>query len=171
MVRFITLLAFLLTVGANATALAYDSSTGVRIKIKAGNIFIERSGHPRQLTERGMDSDAVLSPDGKFIVFTRSKSRLPPDDCSSGSTADQLRRINVDGAGDQVLVAGHAGSAPQEQVCMFDQKQFTSDGSLLFFLSPAWVTSSALHVFDFKQGEVRYVAPANVVIVFEFLHG
>ena len=146
-----------------------------RLDVRAGNIFIQEFGQTRQLTDLGQDSDPILSPDRKFVVFTRTNFGSPIDDddfvCRSGFAADQLRRINLDGTDDRVLFVGHKGEAPQEQVCMFQQKQFTSDGRLLFFLSPAWVTSSALHVFDFKSHQVKYVAPANNAIVLNFCKG
>jgi len=91
--------------------------------------------------------------------------------CRSGVAADQLRRINVDGTGDEILTVGHPGREQQEQICEFGQKRFTSDGCLLFFLSPAWVTSAALHGFDFKRHNVKYVAPANNVTVLNFCKG
>lgn len=175
LVRFTRLFTLIfLPFGAILPALAYDSSFAhraqppplnatkdVKINIKAGNIYIEKSGHVQQLTSLGRDSDAVFSPDQKFIVFTRSESNFPPDECSGLPVPDQLRRINIDGTSDQLLIAGHV-------VCVYDQKQFSSDGSLLFFLTPWWVTSSALYVFDFKRGEVRYIAPANTLIVLNF---
>ena len=65
--------------------------------IRDGNIFLKVGKQERQLTFAGRDSDAVVSPDGKFIVFTRSNrkpSGPPPDDCVSGPQADELRRRN-----------------------------------------------------------------------------
>lgn len=147
----------------------YDGAGKIRGTVHAfGEIEVLDLGVGTTAPTLGHDLNPVLSPDETFIVFTRSKTKSPHDRCSSGQTADQLRRINVDGTNDELLAVGHAGSSPQEQMCEFSQKQFSSNGSLLFFLSPAWVTSSALHVFDFKTRTVKYIAPANDVIVLNF---
>ena len=57
---------------------------------------------------------------------------------------------------------------PETQLCDFRQKQFSSDGRRLYFLTPGWATSGALHVFDTRSGDDRFVTPANDVLVLSF---
>ena len=155
------------------TASARDTGE-MRVTVKAGNIYAERAGQGRQLTRLGRDADAALSPDGKFVVFTRTDGKPPPDDpmtCKTGADADQLMRVDVDGKNERVLVTAHGGERPPQQLCRFEQKQFTADGRRLFFISPGWTTSGALHVYDFASRHVRFVAPANAVIVLNFCKG
>ena len=145
-----------------------------QVSVVAGNVFVDIAGQRRQLTNLGRDHDPALSPDGKFIVFTRTNGNSPPDalsECKTEPAGDQLRRIDVDGRNDRLLLAAHAGTEPPQQLCQFDQKQFTSDGRKLFFISPAWATSGALHVYDFAEKRPTFVAPANVVIVLSFCDG
>ena len=166
-VAFVASLAF-----AQSTKAAQRSDA--RAKVEAGNVFIVKNGHRRQLTKLGRDFDAALSPDGRFVVYTRGDRKPPPDDpseCKTGAGADQLRRVDIDGSNDRLLVAAHGGAQPPQQLCRFEEKQFTSDGRKLFFLSPGWATSGALHVYDFADKSVRFVAPANALIVLNFCAG
>ena len=90
--------------GAGASAVA-----AATVEIKDGNIFVVDVAQRRQLTRSGRDADAVLAPDGKTVAFTRvgnPQSSGMQGDCKSGAQADELRRIRVDGGGDELLVRG-----------------------------------------------------------------
>jgi hypothetical protein len=144
------------------------------VKVKAGNVFVSKAGRERQLTRFGRDADAALSPDGRFVVFTRRNGKPSADDpqlCLTGAQADRLHRVDLDTGKDEILLTGHSADRPPQQLCGFDQKQFSSDGRRLYFLSPAWVTSAALHSYDFGTRTVKFVAPANDVIVLSFCRG
>ena len=157
-----------------ATAQPTSKAGQARVSIDAGNIFIEQGGQRRQITTLGRDADAVLSPDGKFVAFTRSDGKPAPDDpmiCKTGADGDELRRIDADDKNERLLLKARAGKAPPQQLCRFDQKQFSSDGRKLFFIAPGWTTSGALHVYDFGRQSVSFVAPANLAIVLNFCAG
>ena len=77
--------------------------------------------------------------------------------------------VRTDGSGVRLLVRESEG-VPGDNwaatvITHFDRKQFSSDGRYVFFQTPAWVTSGALHVYDFLTGRIRYIAPANDVRV------
>jgi hypothetical protein len=138
------------------------------VEIKDGNIFLLDGAQRRQLTKSGRDADAVLAPDGKTVAFTRvgnPQSSGMQGDCKSGAQADELRRIRVDGSGDELLVRGQEGKDPKESLCEFRRKQFSSDGRMLYVLTPAWATSGALHAYDTRDKRLSFVMPANDVIV------
>jgi WD40 repeat protein len=144
-----------------------------RVYSDAGNIFIERSGGTTKLTASEMDLDPVLSPNGTFVVYTRQgRSRGPrayaPDQlCTTQPRPDELRRINSDGSADQLVLKGRGGT-PERQLCDFKSKQFSSDGRRLYFLTPGWAASDALHVYDMRAGEEHFLLPANDVLVLNF---
>jgi WD40-like Beta Propeller Repeat len=140
------------------------------VAVKDGNIVLVQDGQrPRQLTKSGKDAAPVLSPDGKWVAFTRvgnPASAGAQGDCKSGAQADELRRIQVDSTGEELLVRGQDGkNDPKQSVCDFSSKQFTSDGRYIYFLSPAWATSSALHRYDTRTKALTFVIDANDVIV------
>jgi hypothetical protein len=142
-----------------------------RVYSEAGNIFLERDGIKTQLTKTTKDVEPALSPDGSFVVFTRqgraSSSTDDDQSCNASSKADELHKINVNGNNDKVLLRGQKGNSGQ-QVCGFHAKQFSSDGQSLYFLSPGWTTSGALHVYDMRKQSEHFMMPANDVLVLSF---
>ena len=139
------------------------------VTVKDGNIVLEQNGQQRQLTRSGKDAGPALSPDGKWVAFTRvgnPASTGSQGDCKSGAQADELRRIRVDGTGEELLVRGREGrNDPKQSICDFSSKQFTSDSRYIYFLSPAWATSAALHRYDTSARALSFVIDANDVIV------
>lgn len=156
-----------LVVTALATAGEPKAADAVA-EIEAGNVYVTVDGVRRQLTSMGRDSDPLLTPDGKAVLFTRhaaapADADAPPEGCAV--PADELRRIGVDGSGEALVLAGRRGDAPERMLCGFLRKQFASDGRTLYFLAPAWATSAALHALDTVTGVERFVLPANDVLV------
>jgi hypothetical protein len=142
------------------------------VTAEEGNIVVETGGVKTVVTHSGRDREPVLSPDGKTVVFTRlahpaasEETADVPTACPDPPDADEIREIGIDGSGERLLVAGRASEKPEEALCGFTEKQFNADGSRLFFLTPAFVTSSALHEYRFATGKERYVMGANDLIV------
>jgi hypothetical protein len=152
---------------------AWPQDASPRVYSDAGNIFIARGGVATKLTMSEMDVDPVLAPGGSFIIYTRQgrgrgiRGYDPNQVCSTDPRPDELRQINTDGTGDKLLLTGRKGD-PQTQLCDFRNKQFSSDGHKLYFLSPGWPTSGALHVFDTRTGDEHFVLTANDILVLSF---
>jgi hypothetical protein len=126
---------------------------------KKGNVIFD----DRRITSGGRDSDPVLSPDGHVIVFLRA-NHAPPKDCAadgSDGKAIELWRMNRDGSSARRLLATHGGPNPAAVICDFANPQFNSTGALLYFETPAWATSSAIHVLDMATGKERLFVPGN----------
>ncbi len=144
------------------------AAEAISVTVQDGNVMLVQNGQQRQLTKSGKDADPVLSPDGKWVAYSRinnPNSTGSQGDCKSGAMADELHRIHVDGTGDEVLVRGQEGKDPQTALCDFSRKQFTSDGRNIYFLSPAWAVSAALHRYDTTAKTQSFVIDANDVIV------
>jgi hypothetical protein len=157
MLRFVLMLAAALTAGAA------DAQT--RVSVESGNIFVERGGATKPVTKSGRDSEPVLSPDGTFVVFTRAGDTKGSDGMGCRDSGDTLMRVGVDGAREIVLLRSFASTRPERQLCGFTAKQFNSDGRLLYFLTPGWATSGALHVYDFRTQKERFVVDASGLAV------
>lgn len=142
----------------------------------AGNIYIERAGARTQLTKSEQDVDPVLSPDNAYVVYTRQgRGRSVPgydlgQFCVDTPKPDQLRAVNADGGDDRLLLEGRKGDA-DAQLCDFRSKQFSADGKRLYFLTPGWTTSGALHVYETRAREQHFVQPANDLLVLNFCPG
>ncbi|WP_439541409.1 hypothetical protein [Hyphomicrobium sp.] len=138
---------------------------------ESGNIVLILGSVRKTLTNKGLDSQPALTPDGQWVVYTRS-AKPPPDpsddalvDCASLSQADELRQVKSDGSGDLLLMRGRSGAEPSQALCGFHNKQFSSDGNTIYFLSPAWTTSSGLHIYSRETQTARFVMPSNDYVV------
>lgn len=129
---------------------------------RGGNIYyVSGSGSERRLTRSGGDSDPVLSPDGRLVVFIRTGTGDPIETNLDTCDNMQIRRISTDGTGDTTIVASKASNEPQELLACFSDAQFSEDGSVVFFLSAAWITSAAVHRIELRTGEISFVTPGN----------
>ena len=172
---FVTAIAILLP--CTLPWIARAQSAVPHVYSDAGNIYIERGGAKNgiktKLTQSEMDVDPVLAPDGGSVVYTRQgrgrtvRGYDTSQVCTTEPRPDELRQINVDGSGDKVLLKGRKGG-PERQLCDFRDKQFSADGKRLYFLTPGWATSGALHVLDMRSGDEHFVIPANDVLVLSF---
>jgi hypothetical protein len=138
------------------------------VDVKDGNVVLVQDGQQRQLTKSGRDAGPVLSPDGKWVLFIHignPASTGSLGDCKSGAQADEMRRIRIDGSGEELLVRGQDSKDPKQAICDFGGKQFSSDGRYIYFLSPAWAVSAALHRYDTLTKALTFVLDANDVIV------
>ncbi len=158
----VTFAAFAIVLACTASAAAAS-----RVYSNGRGILFEHDGTVRQLTRSRHDRDPALSPGGTVVVYTRQGDSRDNEWCTNAPRPDELREVNIDGTGDKLLLSGRKGG-PQQQLCDFAGKQFSSDGRRLYFLTPGWATSGALHIYDMRTGEERFLLPANGLLVLSF---
>ena len=61
-----------------------------------------------------------------------------------------------------------ARATPSAQLCDFRSKQFSSDGKRLYFLTPGWATSGALHVYELRSARAAFRAAGQRLLVLNF---
>jgi hypothetical protein len=157
-----------LTVLSLVLLFAQPAVAAPSVKAVGGNIVLLDKGASHQLTKSGHDSDPVLSPDGKLVVFFRATGGESLADCSGGlyeARRGELWSVSRDGRDARKLAGIHAAKDVRNSLCAFHDKQFSSDGRLLYFLTPAWATSDAVHVFDLTTGRERFVVDGNGLTV------
>jgi len=143
---------------ATAVLLA-GAAQAATVGVDHGNIAV----NGRTITHSGHDSEPVLSPDGRRLVFTRTVGK-PLSTCSgSGAETDnvELWTANIDGSGARKLLGVRQADDLHKALCAFTDAQFSSDGNLLYFETPAWATSGAIHVYDFRAGKEHYVVDGD----------
>lgn len=134
-----------------------------RVEARDGNVFYQASGQaaPRQLTSTGLDSEPVLSPSGRRIAFVR---RIPGDSVESATGREEATALwimRVDGGDARMLVRARSDDDPQRTLAGFQHPQFSPNGRRIYFLSPAWATSGAVHAVEVASGSERFIAPGN----------
>ena len=144
--------------GAALTALDTDAQS---VSATAGNIyFTDQAGKLKQLTSSGRDSEPVLSPDGRWVVFVRATS----GEAISAANGEErkpteLWQIGANGKEATLLVRTRRSEEIESLIAAFDSLQFSSDGRYVFFTTPAWATSYAIHVVDTTNGKEHLVCP------------
>jgi len=129
-----------------------------------GNIFLKLDGKVTQLTSNGRDSAPVLSPDGRWVVFNREiEGKIK--ECSKDKelwacASDQLWIINLKNQSERLLLKPREDAPELETedvIYQFNSKKFSPDSQTIYFITPAWATSSAIHAVGIDGINERYV--------------
>ena len=134
------------------------------VSVKDGNIqFTNKAGETTALTSSGRDSGPVLSPDGKWIVFVRKVDGKKIATGSDEVEPSELWQVRADGKEATLLLKCRASQQTESVIAAFETLQFSTNGKLLYFVTPAWATSGAVHVVDTTNRKERYLFPGNNV--------
>jgi hypothetical protein len=132
------------------------------VSVKDGNIqFTDKTGKTIALTASGRDSGPLLAPDGKWVVFVR---RIDGKKIATGSDEvepTELWQVRVDGKEPNLLVRCRDAKQPESVIAAFENLHFSTNGKLVYFVTPAWATSGAAHVVDTTNRKERYLFPGN----------
>ena len=78
--------------------------------------------------------------------------------CSSRAGGAGERTASPDG---KLIAFVKPAENPEEALADFARLQFSPDGTKIYFLSLAWVTSGGVHVLDLRTGKEEFVCPGN----------
>jgi hypothetical protein len=132
------------------------------VSVKDGNIqFTDKSGQITTLTSTGRDSGPVLAPDGKWVAFVRKVDGKKIATGSDEVDPTELWQIRTDGKEATLLLRCRESEKPESVIAAFENLQFSTNGKLLYFVTPAWATSGAVHVVDTTNRRQRYLFPGN----------
>ena len=132
-----------------------------KVSVQNGNVCISTAaGKTKLLTNSGRDSEPVISPDGKYIVFVRTVPGKAMPTGSGEADSTDLWQIRADGKEPIALVRSKPSEKMETLLAGFSKPQFSSNGKLVYFLSEAWTTSGALHVVDTTNAKEHFVCPA-----------
>lgn len=151
---------------------AWSESSEVKIKVfeKEGNIYYTTSsGKPIQITHAKKDHSPILSPDQKFIAFTRTTNFITPEDClifdiTEDNHPQQIWIYNINGKVEKLLIDNSFScDKPEKKITDPTDLKFSPDSKTLYFLTSAWATSGALHAINLNGTNQRFLMPANSI--------
>jgi hypothetical protein len=109
-------------------------------------------------------AQSLTSPDGKWIVFVK-----PVTGNSIGTGVDdfqpsELWQVDSNGRHPTLLVRCHdsVDNDMSTVVAQFNELRFSPDGRLVYFETPAWVTSGALHVVDTTTCREHFICGGGI---------
>jgi hypothetical protein len=104
------------------------------------------------------DNQTQTSPDGKWIVFVKP-GHGPKIETFSGDALDptELWQKDAQGKNLSLLVKCRNSNEPTDLIGGFYNLQFSTDGKLVYFTTPAWTTSPAIHVVDTTTCKEHFV--------------
>jgi hypothetical protein len=135
---------------------------GQTVAVTEGNIqFTDKAGKTTALTSSGRDSNPLLAPDAKWVAFVRKVDGKKIATGSDEVDPSELWQVRVDGKEAILLLKCRESEKPESVIAAFENLQFSTDGKLIYFVTPAWATSGAVHVVDTTNRKERYVFPGN----------
>jgi hypothetical protein len=135
---------------------------GQSVSVTDGNVqFANKAGQTTALTSSGRDSGPVLAPDGKWVVFVRKADGKKIATGSDEVDPTELWQVRIDGKEAALLVKCHESQKPESVIAAFENLAFSTNGKLVYFVTPAWATSGAVHVVDTTNRKERYVLAGN----------
>jgi hypothetical protein len=148
----------LVAIGLGVSVCAFAQT----VSVKNGNIqFTDKSGKMTALTSSGRDSNPLLAPDSKWVAFVRKVEGKKIATGSDEVDPTELWQVRVDGKEPTMLVRCRESQKMESLIGGFETLQFSPDGKLLYFMTPAWATSGAVHVVDTTNRKERYLFPGN----------
>ena len=132
------------------------------VTVKDGNIqFTDKAGKTTALTSSSRDSAPVLAPDGKWVAFVRKVDGKKIATGSDEMEPTELWQVRIDGKEPALLLRCRESPKPESLLAGFENLQFSTNGKLLYFVTPAWATSGAVHVVDTTNRKERYLFAGN----------
>jgi len=162
--------------------LAKDAPSIKKVFEEKGSIYYCPSGKQKiQLTKSGKDRNPILSPNGEKMVFIRKSSKMaynPIDgaDIPRDPLADQLWIMDINGKNEKMLVQdinpddkGYDKWKGEDVIGFIEDEsvQFSPDGKTVYYLTPAWVTSSALRSVNVDGTREHFITSANYLKVID----
>src|SRR3954470_21676956 len=135
---------------------------GQTVSVKDGNLqFTDKSGATTALISSGRDSNPALAPDGKWVAFVRKVDGKKIATGSDEVDPTELWQVRVDGKEPAMLLRCRESDKVESLIAGFDNLQFSTNGKLLYFVTPAWATSGAVHVVDTTNRKERFLFPGS----------
>lgn len=138
------------------------SDNFAHVNVVDGNIFfVNEFGVSKNITSLGIDRDPVLSPDKKSIVFVRFNPNILENSEQGETSAPAIWISDIETNQAKLLLESKSADDPKENLTDFNKFVFSKDGDVIFFMTSAWATSSAVHALDLKTTKTKFITHGN----------
>jgi WD40-like Beta Propeller Repeat len=107
-------------------------------------------------------AQSLISPDGKWIVYVKPVTGRVIEWGADEEQPSELWQVDSDGRHPTLLVRAHNSDDMSTVIAKFDDLRFSPDGRLVYFSTPAWVTSGALHVVDTTNCREHFICAGDL---------
>ncbi|MBI4383719.1 MAG: PD40 domain-containing protein [Nitrospinae bacterium] len=150
-------------------AQAEEPKTSKTVFERDGNIFLWIDFKETQVTHAGRDHGPALSPDGRWVAFSR-EIEDKAEECKKKNdwicATDQLWVVDLETRSERLLLEPREDARDMKDVIGgFENKDFSPDSKTLYFDTPAWAVSDAVHAVDIDGKNERFVTPGSLLRV------
>jgi hypothetical protein len=124
---------------------------------EAGNIFLKHDSNITKLTDINKDSEPVLSPNGRWVVFNRKVKECSEEDNIWVCPSHQLWIVDLETQSTRMLLEPQNSPEPENQIDKFHEKTFSPDSNILYFSTPTYATASAIHSVRTDGTNLRFI--------------
>jgi len=128
-------------------------------------VFFPILGFSNEIQEDSLNGTMVaFSPDHRWMAIVEPSKHLKiPEECDPGpGTVGQIWLFDLKNAHKSLLVNPQFNcDNPETAIISIESLQFSIDSKTLYFQTPGWPVSGALHAIDLDGKNLRYIAPSN----------
>lgn len=137
-----------------------------RVRIENGNVFIAYVDNTqKQVSDMGVDKEAILSPDGRKLAFIRKTPVI--DTSTMCNEQDMICLYDLKADKIDTIIRPRKDNSPEEELSDLNSLAFSPDGHILYFTGCAWVTSSAIHQYELAGGKEKFISAGNSLRIVE----
>ena len=103
----------------------------------------------------------VVAPGGKVVYYIM---QMPGTD-AEGNPNVAIEEARNQNRSFRTLVASRPSDDPKQNLSSFSHLTLSPDGKLLYFQTPAWATSNAIHAINLVDGRVLYITSGALACV------
>lgn len=137
------------------------SLSALDLVLTSKNIYLSNMGNVVQLTFKGNASYPILSPDEKSIVYIRTVPKNSYEYKGEDSIPTEIVLMDLESKQEKIILKEKPSTDPYKTLRDFSEPIFSSDGQIVYFLSNAWVTSSAVYALDLKTLKTQFIIDGN----------
>lgn len=148
--------------------------------IYRGNIYLRYDNKDSiQLTNKGLDTEVLLSKKKDFIVFLRviedsidteygiDKTSIIRYDLPTSTEKSLVEGVEIDGSGGTKISYSETPQYPFLGLHTIFGLKISTDEKRIYFQTQAWTVEDALHCYEINTGKVLFIGAGDLNYIFD----